>query len=76
MEPATVFFLIGTGLVLSGIAGTALGYSLLGGRQARWVLWLLTLLLVLGALVSGFSIGWLLMPAAFLALIASGMART
>jgi len=74
IEPGTWFFLLGVGLVFAGIAGTALGYHR-GARQARWGLWLLTLLLVLGTWVSLLSIGWLLMPAAFLALVASGMAR-
>ncbi len=76
IEPATAIFLTGTSLVLAGIAGAALGYGLLGVRPARWGLWLLTVVLVFGALVSGLSIGWLLMPAAFFALVASAIART
>ncbi len=71
VSPVTVLFV---GIVLFCLAGTATGAYL----HSRWedrvgfvVLWICAALLVVGSLLSGFSIGLFLLPSALLALFAA-----
>jgi hypothetical protein len=71
LSPRTAIFFMAMLLAICGVAIGAYQYSDRGRPIWRSLLVVATLLLVLGTVLSGFSVGYLFLPAAFLALAAT-----